>query len=122
MAHISIIEDDPSFAEALSRIVSAEHEVTLYDAVPENIGAFSTGLTDLLFLDCMLPGESGPEFLSRLRSHEASRKLPVILMSAHHEMMNEANALTGEFEEFLKKPCTMRQVIAVLQRYLPAVR
>jgi DNA-binding response OmpR family regulator len=120
MGMIYIIEDDTAFAQALSKIVSTEHDVRVFDSVPETLSDFSAASPDLLFLDCMLPGESGPEFVKRLRENSDTSDLAIILMSAHHEMMNEANSVGGDRVEFLKKPCTMRQILAVMHKYLPA--
>lgn len=117
MARICIIEDDPLFASALKRIMADEHEVTTLSAVPKDDTIFEAK-PDLIFLDCMLPGESGPAFLARLRRDERTSKVSVILMSGYSEMIDEANRLEGEYEEFLKKPCTMRQVMAAVQRQL----
>jgi two-component system, OmpR family, phosphate regulon response regulator PhoB len=118
MAKIIIIEDDPAFATALQRVIPEEHEVTLHPAVPEDDDLLFDAEPDLIFLDCMLPGETGPQLLERLRDDDRTRSVPVILMSGYEEMIDEAERLTGEYEEFLKKPCTMRQIMAVVQRHL----
>jgi len=118
MAQICIIEDDPAFAAALQRIMSQDHDVHTFPAVPEDAEEIISKQPDIIFLDCMLPGESGPHFLSRLREDERTRKVPVVLMSAYHEMVEEARNMDDEYQEFLKKPCTIRQVMAVVQRYL----
>lgn len=118
MAQICIIEDDPAFSAALQRIISQEHEVHCFSAVPDDPEEILSIRPDMIFLDCMLPGETGPTFLQRLRSDERTSKVAVILMSAYHEMMEEARLLTDDFQEFLKKPCTIRQVMALVHRYL----
>lgn len=118
MAQICIIEDDPAFAAALQRIMSQEHQVHCFSSVPDDPEEIIALKPDMIFLDCMLPGETGPHFLQRLREDDRTRKVAVILMSAYHEMMEEARLVTDEFQEFLKKPCTIRQVMALVQRYV----
>src|SRR6187549_1864391 len=118
MAQICIIEDDPAFSAALHRIMSQEHEVHCFPTVPEDAEQIISIKPDLIFLDCMLPGETGPHFLQRLRSDDRTRQVAVILMSAYHEMVDEAKTITDEYQEFLKKPCTIRQVMALVHRYL----
>src|SRR5205814_1107965 len=95
-----------------------EHTVTVFPAVPENAEEVIALKPEIIFLDCMLPGESGPQFLQRLREDARTRSVSVVLMSAYHEMMDESKNMTHEFQEFLKKPCTIRQVMAVVQRHL----
>jgi len=118
MAQICIIEDDPAFSAALQRIISQEHEVHCFSEVPEDPEEILSLRPDIIFLDCMLPGETGPTFLQRLRSDDRTREVAVILMSAYHEMMEEARLMTHEYQEFLKKPCTIRQVMALVHRYV----
>src|SRR5437868_224412 len=102
MAHICIIEDDPAFAAALQRIMSQDHQVHTFPTVPDNAEDVISVSPDIIFLDCMLPGESGPHFLSRLRADERTRSVPVVLMSAYHEMVEEARGAGNEYQEFLK--------------------
>lgn len=118
MAHICIIEDDPAFAAALQRIMSQDHDVHTFPSVPDDAEQVISMKPDMIFLDCMLPGESGPHFLGRLRADERTRTVPIVLMSAYHEMMDEVKGTSPEFQEFLKKPCTIRQVMSVVQRFL----
>lgn len=118
MAQICIIEDDPAFSAALQRIMSQEHTVHAFQTVPDDPEQIISLKPDLIFLDCMLPGETGPHFLHRLRSDDRTKQVAVILMSAYHEMMDEAKQASDEYQEFLKKPCTIRQVMALVQRYL----
>ncbi len=118
MAQICIIEDDPAFSAALQRIISQEHDVHCFSSVPEDPEVILSLHPEMIFLDCMLPGETGPTFLQLLRSDDRTREVVVILMSAYHEMVEEARLLTDDFQEFLKKPCTIRQVMALVHRYL----
>jgi DNA-binding response OmpR family regulator len=119
LAKVVIIEDDPMFAAALERVISTEHDVKTYPAVPENDSELFDSPPDIIFLDCLLPRESGPHYLERLRAEPRTSKVPVILMSGYEEMFNEAERLSGHYQEFLRKPCTMRQIMAVVQRYIP---
>lgn len=119
MGLVVIIEDDPMFAAALERVISSEHEVKTFAAVPEDDSELLDSPPDMIFLDCLLPRESGLHFLERLRADPRTSRLPVVLMSGYEEMFHEAERLSGQFQEFLRKPCTMRQIMAVVQRYLP---
>ena len=119
MGKVVIIEDDPTFAAALERVISSEHQVKTYGAVPEDDAELFDSPPDIIFLDCLLPRESGPHYLERLRAEPRTSSVPVILMSGYEEMFNEAERLSGQYQEFLRKPCTMRQIMAVVHRYVP---
>lgn len=117
MARVCIIEDDLAFAAALRRVLSAEHSVTCFSSVPDDAEEFMSLNPEVIFLDCMLPGESGPEFLSRLRGDERTRNVAIIMMSAYHEMAEESHLAAFGYQEFLKKPCSIREIQAIVERY-----
>lgn len=118
MARICIIEDDPSFASALERLMRPLHEVSRYDSAPKDPEAILASKPHIIFLDAMLPEQASTALLARLRSDERVQSSALILLSGHHEMLKEANQLEDEREEFLKKPCTVRQIMAAVQRHL----
>lgn len=118
MANICIIEDDQSFASALKRLMCTHHDVHCFSTVPEDPEAILSTSPDIIFLDAVLPGGLSRRFLAQLRTDQRVRSSAVILLSSHREMLKEANSLDSEREEFLKKPCTVRQVMAAVQRHL----
>lgn len=79
---ILVIEDDLALAEAIAMklrrdgfvvesMISAEAAITW-------IGSH---MPDLIWLDMLLPGMSGLDFLEYLRQHEEFKKIPVLMVS-----------------------------------------
>jgi two-component system, OmpR family, phosphate regulon response regulator PhoB len=80
-------------------------------------------LPDLVILDWMLPGVSGIEICRRLRAREATRTLPVIMVSARCEESERVRGLAVGADDYVVKPFSvielMARVHALLRRSRP---
>ena len=78
---------------------------------------------DLLILDWMLPGVSGIEICRRLRAREATRTLPVIMVTARQEEAERVRGLAVGADDYVVKPFSvielMARVRALLRRSRP---
>jgi CheY-like chemotaxis protein len=73
-------------------------------------------------MDHMMPGMDGIEALSGIRAigTERARNVPVVALTANVISGNEAWFLENGFQAFLAKPLDMRQLDAVLLRFIPS--
>jgi len=78
---------------------------------------------DLVILDWMLPGVSGIEICRRLRAREATRTLPVIMVTARGEEAERVRGLSVGADDYVVKPFSvpelMARVRALLRRSRP---
>ena len=78
---------------------------------------------DLVILDWMLPGVSGLEICRRLRAREATRTLPVIMLTARGEEVERVRGLSVGADDYVVKPFSvpelMARVRALLRRSRP---
>jgi two-component system, OmpR family, phosphate regulon response regulator PhoB len=78
---------------------------------------------DLVILDWMLPGVSGIEICRRLRAREATRTLPIIMVTARREEAERVRALAIGADDYVVKPFSvlelMARVRALLRRSRP---
>ena len=78
---------------------------------------------DLVILDWMLPGVSGLEICRRLRAREATRTLPVIMLTARGEETERVRGLSVGADDYVVKPFSvpelMARVRALLRRSRP---
>jgi Tfp pilus assembly pilus retraction ATPase PilT/CheY-like chemotaxis protein len=73
---------------------------------------------DLVILDLNLPNIDGYAVLSHVRSREATRNLPVIVLTAKGDEDNEVRVLELGADDFLTKPFRARALAARLQSAL----
>jgi two-component system, OmpR family, phosphate regulon response regulator PhoB len=78
---------------------------------------------DLVILDWMLPGVSGIEICRRLRVREATRTLPIIMVTARCEESDRVRGLAIGADDYVVKPFSvpelMARVRALLRRSRP---
>jgi CheY-like chemotaxis protein len=73
-------------------------------------------LPDLILLDIQLPGMDGYEVMRQLRSHEATRAIPVIAVTANVMPQDVERAHEAGFIEYFSKPIEIGKFMKVLDR------
>ena len=67
---------------------------------------------DLVILDLMLPGLDGMTVLRALRRDQATRDLPVLLLTARRDESDKVLGLETGADDYLTKPFGVRELIA----------
>jgi two-component system, OmpR family, phosphate regulon response regulator PhoB len=121
---ILIVEDETDVALLIGYNLEAEGYVV--DSVGRGDEAelrLAESAPDLVILDWMLPGVSGIEICRRLRAREATRTLPIIMVSARREEAERVRALAIGADDYVVKPFSvpelMARVRALLRRSRP---
>lgn len=76
---------------------------------------FQDGQPDLLLLDIWMSGWSGRDICLSLKSQEATRHLPIILISANNEA--ERIAREAGADDFIAKPFNLDEVAEKIERF-----
>ncbi len=78
---------------------------------------------DLILLDWMLPGISGLELAQRLKKHDSSKEIPIIMLTARGEENDRIRGLDAGADDYVTKPFSPRELMArikaVLRRVAP---
>lgn len=107
---ILIVDDEALVRRSLSRALSKKHEVIEASDGTEGLAMWRKNRPDLIFLDVLMPGLSGPEVLKEM-GHERTGR--VILMSAFAGEHNMETALEMGADLFVGKP--FEDIFAVVQ-------
>ena len=73
---------------------------------------------DIVLLDWMLPGGSGLELLRRLKREDATRELPVIMLTARTAEDNIIQGLDVGADDYITKPFAPRELVARIKALL----
>lgn len=73
---------------------------------------------DLVLLDWMLPGVSGLEICRRLRAREATKALPVIMLTARGEEGERVRGLEVGADDYVTKPFSVPELLARVRSLL----
>lgn len=110
MLNVLIIEDEPSYLEALKITLEPEgfRVATAADG-RSGLSEFDRHRPDILLLDMMLPDISGLDVLKRIRQKS---DVPVIVVSAKTAEADIVTALELGADDYLTKPYSSRELIA----------
>ncbi|HUU70234.1 MAG TPA: response regulator [Planctomycetota bacterium] len=115
---ILVVDDNNDTVDVLCQTLSARG----YTAIPARSGAEAlqkarTDVLDCVLLDIMMPECDGLKVCRELKSEEATKRLPVIILSARNdpEMMAEAKALGADC--YLVKPTGATKLLQAIEMY-----
>ncbi len=77
---------------------------------------------DLVVLDVQLPDMSGLEALAKIRSDEATRDLPIIVISGHATVIDAVQAIKLGASDFFEKPLARERVLVSVRNVLDAAK
>ncbi len=112
---ILIIEDDPDIAESLKYNFEREGLAAITASTGEAGLAAALNERDppsLIILDLMLPGMSGSELCRRLRREPATRRTPIIMLTAKASESDRVAGLDLGADDYLTKPFSVRELLA----------
>ncbi|WP_433772231.1 response regulator transcription factor [Bacillus wiedmannii] len=110
MQHILIIEDEESLSDFLE--LELKYEGYRVDIQPDGRKGLEVALEknyDLILLDLMLPGLNGLEVCRRLR---ATKKTPIIMLTARDSIMDRVTGLDSGADDYLPKPFAIEELLA----------
>jgi two-component system response regulator RegX3 len=113
---VLVVEDEPSFADALSYLLRKEgFEVVSAANGPDALVAFDREGADVVLLDLMLPGLSGTEVCRQIRQRSS---VPVIMLTAKDDEVDKVIGLELGADDYVTKPYGSRELIARIRAVL----
>lgn len=102
---ILIVDDEPFNVDYLEQELEDAGYTTISAANgQEALAKVRADAPDLVLLDIMMPVMDGFQVLSELRADDATRELPVIVISAANELKSIVKAIELGAEDYLPKP------------------
>ena len=118
---ILIVEDDPDLAEGLRYGLEREQfttRVALDGEVALGAALDARDPPALILLDLMLPGMGGMELCRRLRREPATRRTPIIMVTARTSEADVAAGLDLGADDYVSKPFSVRELVARVRAVL----
>jgi two-component system Ni(II)/redox-responsive regulator NrsR len=123
---ILLVEDEQELAGAVQSVLQRQGHVVDHCADGMEGWTLLSGELaryELVIVDWMLPGLSGPELCRRARA--AGLALPLLLLTARAETADRVQGLDAGADDYLSKPFAMEELLArvrALQRRQPSYR
>ena len=121
MERIYLLEDDDSIRKLVIYALGSQgYEAQGFDRPSDFWSAMEGPQPALILLDIMLPDENGYEIVKKLRKNPATKKLPVIMVTAKTSEIDMVKGLDIGADDYIKKPFSIIEFItrikAVLRR------
>ncbi len=116
MTRILIIEDEESYREALSFMLSREgFDVAVAADGAAGLVEFDRGGADLVLLDLMMPGLPGTEVCRQLR---ARGNVAIVMVTARDAEVDKVVGLELGADDYVTKPFSHRELVARIRAVL----
>ena len=119
MALIYVVEDDDNIREIETiALKNSNYLVKAFARATDFYRALNDILPDLVLLDVMLPDENGCDIVRQLRSQSATKRLPVIMVTAKTSEMDMVKGLDDGADDYIKKPFSVLELLSRVRALL----
>ncbi len=114
------IEDEPEMIDLVRLILSRKHyEVIGANGGREGLDAIRKMLPDAVLLDLMMPDMDGWDVYQQLKADEATRNIPVIVVTAKAQNIDKVLGLhIAKVDDYISKPFSPKELVESLEKVL----
>jgi CheY-like chemotaxis protein len=116
---IVLVDDEKDFCYFMQKTLEAsgEFDVQTSSEGQEAIKMIKANRPDLILLDVMMPGISGPDVAAELREYKMTKDIPIVFVTAvvqQKEIIDNGNCIGGW--HYLPKPVRTEELITLINR------
>ncbi len=117
--HLLVVDDEKDLLDLLAyNLRKAGHQVDTASTGLKALRAIADRKPDLIILDLMLPELSGTEVAGRVRSNPETAAIPIIMLTAKAEEVDQLVGLTVGADDYVTKPFSVKVLLARVEAVL----
>jgi two-component system, cell cycle response regulator DivK len=121
MPRILLVEDNEMNRDMLSRrLIRNGYEVSIAIDGQQGADMAMSQLPDLILMDMSLPVIDGWEATRRIKANDATRKIPVIALTAHAMAGDREKAVEAGCDDYDTKPVEITRLLGKIAALLAA--
>ncbi|OHB96956.1 MAG: hypothetical protein A2W74_07310 [Planctomycetes bacterium RIFCSPLOWO2_12_38_17] len=115
-----LVADDIKQNVKLLKVILTASEYDVIEAYDgeETLEKVQTENPELILLDIMMPKLSGFEVCKKLRANDRTKNIPVIMITALHEMDDRIKGIEAGADDFISKPFNKVELLARIKSLL----
>jgi RNA polymerase sigma factor (sigma-70 family) len=111
---VFVVDDDAAVRDALSLLITLKGlRVAVYSSAEEFLAAYQPHMRGCLLTDLQMPGMDGLQLQETLREKRVT--LPVVVLTAHGDVLTTKTAMKNGAVDFLEKPAEDDGLVDVLR-------
>ncbi len=117
--NVLLVEDDEDIGEMLQLSLSSNQiDVIWCTDVMKAQESLRASTPDIILLDWMLPGISGPDWVKFLKNQEENKRIPIIMLTARSAEDDKISGLDTGADDYVTKPFSVQELIARMKAVL----
>lgn len=114
------IEDEPAMIDLIRLILSRKgYSVQGATGGREGLELVQSSQPDIVLLDLMMPDMDGWEVYQKLKAHESTREIPVIVVTAKAQSIDKVLGLhIAKVDDYITKPFGPQDLIESIEKVL----
>jgi diguanylate cyclase (GGDEF)-like protein len=121
-ATVLLVDDVPSNLSLLSNILGDDYRIQLANNGVKALALVAAAPPDLILLDVMMPGMDGYEVCRQLKANPATCDIPVLFVTAKHQLDDEELGLTLGAMDYIHKPISPPVIRARVRNHIALKR
>jgi two-component system phosphate regulon response regulator PhoB len=121
MSTILVVDDDPNVRQILREFIELEGHRVL-EAADASFArqALAQEQVDLIFLDVLMPGESGTSLCAALKDDPECKDIKVVMLTGFDGERAWSQGLRSGADIFAVKPVNRQRIKVLLEQLLPS--
>ncbi|MDE6497636.1 MAG: response regulator [Muribaculaceae bacterium] len=117
-AKLLVVDDNPDLLQFVNSELSAYFTVITASDGNDALAHISRDAPDLILSDLMMPGMDGIELCRRLKSDPATASIPLLILTAKHDVSAKIEGLTLGADDYMTKPFNIDELRLRLTKLL----
>ena len=115
-----LLVDDSSTVLLMHQVLLRQsgYELLVARNGQEAVDKASSERPDLILMDVVMPRMTGFEAVKELRAKEATKNIPIIMVTTRGEPVNVEAGFAVGCTEYITKPCDGIELLSTLRNYL----
>jgi CheY-like chemotaxis protein len=123
IGRVLIVDDSPSVRTQMNLYFNKRNfECHMAQNSEEAIRAIKQAQFDIIFLDVVMPGADGYQACKAIKALEATRNVPVILLTSKNSPIDKIHGIMSGCDKYLTKPLRVTELESLLCSYFPALK